>query len=99
MRLDREKTLVDEGCDVLVSVRLGFQPSTSPSFRSRAEVEQNRPAGFPRLPQSGIDIPAPLNCHSVILYRYYLAEAPREALSCRITVCPTASQPMRVTVQ
>ena len=37
--LDGEKIRVDKGCDTLVRVRLGFQPSTSPSSRSRAEIQ------------------------------------------------------------
>ena len=39
MRFDREKIRVDEGCDTLIRVRLGFQPSASPSSRSCAEIE------------------------------------------------------------
>jgi len=49
VRLDREEIRVDESGDSLIRVRLGFQPSTSPSSRSRAEIEQNRPAGLLRL--------------------------------------------------
>jgi hypothetical protein len=39
VRLDREKIRIDEGCDIFIRVRLGFQPSTSASSRSRAEIE------------------------------------------------------------
>jgi hypothetical protein len=60
---DGEKIRADGGGDALIGVRLGFQPSAGPSSRSRAEIEQYRPAGLLRLAQSGIDIPAPLNCH------------------------------------
>jgi len=37
--LDGEKTRMNEGCDALIRVRLGFQPSTSPSGGSRAEIQ------------------------------------------------------------
>jgi hypothetical protein len=39
VRLDREKIRIDEGCNTFIRVRLGFQPSTSASSRSRAEIE------------------------------------------------------------
>jgi hypothetical protein len=63
VRLDWEKIRVDEACDALIRVRLGFQPSASPSSRSRAEIEQDRPAGLLGLLQRGIDVLAPLNGH------------------------------------
>ena len=63
VRLDREKIRVDEACDALIRVRLGLQPSASPSSRSRAEIEQDRPAGLLGFFQGGIDVLAPLNRH------------------------------------
>jgi hypothetical protein len=38
---DRNKFLVDEGCELRVSVRFGFQPSACPSSWSSAEVNQH----------------------------------------------------------
>jgi hypothetical protein len=67
VRLDREKVLVDEPANTFICVRLGFQPSTSASSRSRTEVDQDRPASLLRLAESGIDVLAPLNCHGPIL--------------------------------
>jgi hypothetical protein len=67
--LYREEIRVDEVCDSFIRVRLGFQPSTGASSRSRAEVEKDRTARLLRLSQSGIDVFAPLNCHSSILDR------------------------------
>jgi GrpB-like predicted nucleotidyltransferase (UPF0157 family) len=64
VRLDRQKIRVDEACDAFIRVRLGFQPSASPSSRSRAEIEQDRPAGLLGLFECGIDVLAPLNWHS-----------------------------------
>jgi hypothetical protein len=37
---DRNKTRVDESGDFIICVRLGFQPSTCSSSRSRAEIEE-----------------------------------------------------------
>jgi uncharacterized protein (TIGR03437 family) len=54
---------VDEGCHSIIRVRLGFQPSASPSSGRRAEIEQDRPASLFGLTQSGIDVLTPLNCH------------------------------------
>ena len=39
VRLDREKIRINEVCDTFIGVRLGFQPSTSPSSWGRAEIE------------------------------------------------------------
>src|SRR5262249_54513851 len=36
---DRKETLIDEGCDLFIGVRLGFQPNASASSGSGAEVE------------------------------------------------------------
>src|SRR5215831_9654392 len=63
VRLDGEKVRVDEACDAFIRVRLGFQPSASPSSRRRTEIEQNRPTGLLGLFQCGIDVLAPLNWH------------------------------------
>ena len=43
MSLDGNEILVDEFSGLPVLVRLGIQPSTSPSCWCRAEVEQNGP--------------------------------------------------------
>jgi len=37
--LDGEKIRMNEGRDAVICVRLGFQPSTSPSSRGCAEIE------------------------------------------------------------
>ena len=68
VRLDRKEIRMNEGCDTLICVRLGFQPSTSPSSWSCAEIEQDRAAGLLRFLQRGIDIFAPLNSHGLIVF-------------------------------
>jgi hypothetical protein len=68
--LYREKIRVDEAGDAFICVRLGFQPSASPSSRSCAKIEQNRPARLLRLGQGGIDVFTPLNRHALILQRH-----------------------------
>jgi hypothetical protein len=68
VRFHRQKIRVDEAGDGFIPVGLGFQPSASASSRSRAEIEQDRPARLLRLGQSGIDVFAPLNRHELILY-------------------------------
>ena len=61
--LDGEEIGVDEGRDAFIRVRLGFQPSTSSSSGSRAEIEQDGPARLPRFLESRIDIFPPFDCH------------------------------------
>ena len=68
MGLDREKTIVDEVSDAFIRVRLSLQLSASPSSRSGAEINQDRPAGFVRVSQRGINIFTPSNQHA----RYYI---------------------------
>jgi hypothetical protein len=47
VRFERDEGLVDEGCGLIVAVRLGFQPSTCASGRGRTEInEQGFLAGF-----------------------------------------------------
>jgi hypothetical protein len=38
----RQEILLDELSSFLIFVRLGIQPSTSPSSRSRTEIDQDR---------------------------------------------------------
>jgi hypothetical protein len=40
--LEWDEVLVDEGRGLIVAVRLGFQPSTCASGRSRAEIDEQR---------------------------------------------------------
>jgi hypothetical protein len=73
VRLYWEKIRIDEACDVFIRVRLGFQPSTCASSRSRAEIEQDRTPTSLRLGQSGIDVSTPVDRHDSILYGWHVA--------------------------
>jgi hypothetical protein len=95
VRLDRDKIRVYEAGDTFIRVRLGFQPSTSASSRSRTEVEQDRPARLLRLAESGINVLAPLNGHGPILLRAALSAAPLEATRGQgIQAFPASSHPL-----
>jgi len=61
---ERNKVLMDEACDFLVAVGLGFQPSTSASSRRRREVNQHRFVLRLGFGQSGIDILLPIDEHA-----------------------------------
>jgi hypothetical protein len=56
---ERNEFLVDEGCELRISVGFGFQPSAGASGRGRAEVDQQRfVLGF-RLAQRSVNIFVP----------------------------------------
>jgi hypothetical protein len=42
----RQEILLDELGSLRIFIRLGIQPSTSPSSRRRTEIDQNRPILF-----------------------------------------------------
>ena len=59
----RKEILVDEFVSFLVFIRLGIQPSTCPSRRSRAEIQQDGAGLLPACGQGLIDILAPIHAH------------------------------------
>ena len=42
VHFERDEVFVDEGCGLIVAVRLGFQPSTCASGRGRTEINEQR---------------------------------------------------------
>jgi len=54
---------VDELRSLLIFIRLGIQPSTGSSSRSRAEIQKDGAGLLLRCGQSLIDILAPINAH------------------------------------
>jgi hypothetical protein len=42
VHFERDEVFVDEGCGLIVTVRLGFQPSTCASGRGRTEIDEQR---------------------------------------------------------
>jgi hypothetical protein len=67
MNLYRDKPLIDERADTLIGIHLGIQPSTCPSHRCGAEIEQHGPAALLRSPQSRVDVLFPLHSHVAFL--------------------------------
>jgi hypothetical protein len=62
-----DEVLVDECRDLIVAVRLGFQPSTSASGRRSAEINDQRfLAGF-RLRECRVSVFDPIYFHSCLL--------------------------------
>jgi hypothetical protein len=55
--------LVDEGCELRVSVRFGFQPSACPSRGSGAEIYQHGLMLCFRLAECSVNIFVPRNRH------------------------------------
>jgi hypothetical protein len=55
--------LIDERCELRVSVRFGLQPSASPSSGSGAKVNQHRFVLCLGLAKSSVYIFAPRYCH------------------------------------
>jgi hypothetical protein len=64
---DRHKVLVDEGCELRVSVRFGFQPSACPSGWSGAEVNQHGLVLCLRLAERIVYVFVPRNRHHYLL--------------------------------
>jgi hypothetical protein len=65
---DRDKGLIDEVCDCLVAVRLGFQPSTSASSGRGREINQQRFVLSFGIGECGVDIFLPIDEHGATLY-------------------------------
>jgi hypothetical protein len=42
VHFERDEVFVDEGCGLIVAVRLGFQPSTCASGRGGTEINEQR---------------------------------------------------------
>ena len=59
----RNEIVRDETRDALVRVDLGIQPSTSPSHRRRAEVEQHWPLLFLGLLENTVNVASPGDLH------------------------------------
>lgn len=88
---DGEEVVVNEIGSLLICIRLGVQPSTCPSSRSRAEIQQNRARLFLRCGQGLINVLAPINGH----YRL-----PRVATIIEMySGTPTTIQSSRITQQ
>ena len=60
-----QKVLMDKIVGLLVLIRLGIQPSTSPSSGSRAEVQQYGLGLLLRCGEGLIDILAPIHSHVI----------------------------------
>lgn len=63
----RQEILLDELSGLRVLVRLGIQPSTSPSSRGRTEIDQNRSVLFLSSDQGLINIFAEIHSHTDLL--------------------------------
>jgi hypothetical protein len=59
----RKKVLADELGGLLIFIRLGIQPSTGSSGRSRAEVQQDGAKLLLRCGYGLIDVLAPIHAH------------------------------------
>lgn len=65
---ERYKRLIDEICDHLVAVRLGFQPSTSASSRGGRKINQQRLVLSLGFGESGVEIFLPIDEHVATLF-------------------------------
>jgi hypothetical protein len=63
MDLDGDKPFVNKRTDTLVRIDLGIQPSTCPSHRRGAEIEQYGPPGLRGALQPRVDVFFPLHSH------------------------------------
>jgi hypothetical protein len=70
--LDWKEVFVNELGRLLIGIRLGIQPSTSSSSRSRAEIEQDRTGLLLRRSQALIDVLTPIHAHVRLLDSYQL---------------------------
>jgi hypothetical protein len=59
----RKEVFADEFGSLLIFIRLGIQPSTGSSRRSRAEIQQNGAGLLFRCGQCLIDVLAPIHTH------------------------------------
>ena len=59
----RKEILADEFGSLLIFIRLGIQPSTGSSRRSRAEIQQDGAKLLLRCGQGLIDVLAPIHAH------------------------------------
>jgi hypothetical protein len=64
VRLEWDKVLVDECRDLIVAVRLGFQPSTCASGRGRAEVDEQRFPAVLCFRECRVSVASPIHFHS-----------------------------------
>ena len=69
---DGKEVLVNELGRLLIGIRLGIQPSTSSSSRSRAEIEQDRTGLLLRRGQALIDVLTPIHAHVRLLDSHQL---------------------------
>lgn len=67
MNSEGNEVLLNEGCELGISVRFGFQPSASTSSRSGAEVYEHRFVFRFGSVQTGINVFDPMNCHKTLL--------------------------------
>ena len=63
VNFDGNEFLIDEGCELRVSVRFGFQPSACPSRWSRAKVNQHGLVLCLGLAECSVYIFVPRYCH------------------------------------
>jgi hypothetical protein len=61
------EVLFDEGCQLGIRVRFGFQPSASASSWSCAEIHQHRFVLGPGDVQRCLNVFVPINCHTDLL--------------------------------
>jgi hypothetical protein len=61
---DRNEILLDKRRELGISIRLGFQPSTSASSRSSAEINQNRFMFSLGFAQRCINVLIPIHSHT-----------------------------------
>ena len=64
---DGKEVVVNEIGSLLICIRLGVQPSTGPSSRSRAEIQQDWAGLLFGCGQRLINVPAPINGHYLLL--------------------------------
>jgi hypothetical protein len=69
---DRKEIFVNELGSLLIGIRLGIQPSTSSSSRSRAEIQQDGTGLLLRCGQALIDVLTPIHAHVRLLDNYQL---------------------------
>jgi hypothetical protein len=71
--LYRKEVFADEVRGLLIFIRLGVQPSTRPSRRSRAEIQQNNTGLLFRGGKRLIDILAPIYSHKLVSLKKCIA--------------------------
>jgi hypothetical protein len=63
VRFEWDEVFVDECRDLIVTVRLGYQPSTCASGRRRAEVDEQRFSGVLCFRECRISVSQPIYFH------------------------------------